>query len=63
MTIVFSGISISYLINNRGNFIGIDTAFTELTRDNRLFCMREEKNEKRMFILPSHGVVDFTCMA
>ena len=51
MTIVFSGTSISYLINNSSNFIGIDTAFTELTRDNRLFCTREEKiREKNVYI-------------
>ena len=51
MTIFFSGISISYLINNSSNFIGIDTAFTELTRDNRLFCTREEKiREKNVYI-------------
>ena len=52
VTIVFSGISISYLINNSSNFIGIDTAFTELTRDNRLFCTREEKKirEKNVYI-------------
>ena len=51
MAIVFSGTSISYLINNSSNFIGIDTAFTELTRDNRLFCTREEKiREKNVYI-------------
>ena len=62
MTTVFSGMSISYLINN-SNFIGIDTAFTDLTHDNRLFCTREEKIREKNVILPSHGVVDFTCMA
>ena len=51
MAIVFSGTSISYLINNSSNFIGIVTAFTELTRDNRLFCTREEKiREKNVYI-------------
>ena len=50
MTIVFSGISISYLISNSSNFIGIDTAVTELTRHNS--CTREEKKirEKNVYI-------------
>ena len=47
------------------NFIDIDyTASTELTRDNRAFCTREEKSNRnergRRMLLPSHGVVDFT---
>ena len=51
--------------NNNNNFIDIDyTASTELTRDNRHFCTREEKNNRnergRRMLLPSHGVVDFT---
>ena len=44
MTIVFSGISISCLINNSSNFISTDTAFTELTRDVRVKNKIREKN-------------------
>ena len=54
VTIVFSGISISYLINNSSNFIGIDTAFTELARDNRLFRTREEKNKRKECLYCRH---------
>ena len=54
VTIVFSGISISYLINNSSNLIGIDTAFTELTRDNRLFCTREEKKKRKECLYCRH---------
>ena len=46
--IVFSGMSISYLKNNSNNFIDFDdTASTELTRDNKPFCTREEKNKRK----------------
>ena len=51
VTIVFSGISISYYFDKTtvaSNFIDIDdTASTELTRDNRPFCTREEKNKRK----------------
>ena len=52
--VVFSGISVSYLINNSSNSIGIDTAFTELTRDNCLFCTREEKNKRKECLYCRH---------
>ena len=62
-TIVFSGISISYSDKTvvASNFIdNDDTAFTELTRDNRLFCLREEKNKrKECYCRHTAGVVDF----
>ena len=42
------------------NFIDIDdTASTELTRDKRRFCTREEKNKRKECDCPAHGDVDF----